>query len=107
MRESSEAVSPLELVETSEEQNTSRKSMSFTGTRLTVTVILTHVMYVIHMQEALTLLSVCEAHTLCGVFFYHQTAPGGRLFTAGLSSTLVLVDSYKMVKINRSLPLAQ
>lgn len=43
MRESSEAVSPLELVETSEEQNTSRKSMSFTGTRLTVTVILTHV----------------------------------------------------------------
>lgn len=43
MRVSSEAVSPLELVETSEEQNISRKSMSFTGTRLTVTVILTHV----------------------------------------------------------------
>lgn len=66
MREGSEVVSPLELVETSEEQNVSRKPMFFTGTRLKAIVMLTHVIYVLCMQKALTLLTLCEAHPLCG-----------------------------------------
>lgn len=45
MRESSEVVSPLELVETSEEQNVSREPMFFIGLRLKAIVILTHGKY--------------------------------------------------------------